>query len=103
MDIDTGKSSTSGFVVLDVPQSMKVDSSNASVMGSISDYYHSISSGWDLGSYLRSLAKVLKGLQVGSGLAGNTKEGTNSPCTVSEIFLFYLSSCFLFGYCQPLP
>ncbi|XP_057538782.1 mediator of RNA polymerase II transcription subunit 13 [Amaranthus tricolor] len=82
MDIDTGKSSTSGFVVLDVPQSMKVDSSNASVMGSISDYYHSISSGWDLGSYLRSLAKVLKGLQVGSGLAGNTKEGTNSPCTV---------------------
>ncbi|XP_057250573.1 mediator of RNA polymerase II transcription subunit 13 isoform X4 [Beta vulgaris subsp. vulgaris] len=82
MDVDSGKCSTSGFVLLDNPRSVKVEGSNASCMGSISDFFLSLSSGWDLASYLRSLAKVLKTLQLGSCLAANTKEGNSSPCTV---------------------
>ncbi|KAL2940681.1 Mediator of RNA polymerase II transcription subunit 13 [Bienertia sinuspersici] len=82
MDVDSGKCSTSGFVLFDVPQSTKVESSNASVMGSISDYYLSLSSGWDLVSYLKSLTKILKTLQLGSCLATIAKEGNNCPCTV---------------------
>ncbi|XP_021867219.1 mediator of RNA polymerase II transcription subunit 13 isoform X2 [Spinacia oleracea] len=82
MDVDSGKCPTSGFILLDVPRSMKVESTTATGMGSISDFYHSLSSGWDLASYLSSLAKVLKTLQLGSSLAANAKEGNSCPCTV---------------------
>lgn len=82
MDVDSGKCSTSGFVLLDIPRSTNVESSNASGMGSISDYYLSLSNNWDLPSYLRSLAKVLKTLQLGSCLTANAKEGNSSPCAV---------------------
>ncbi|XP_021714941.1 mediator of RNA polymerase II transcription subunit 13-like [Chenopodium quinoa] len=84
MDVDSGKCLTSGFVLLDIPQSVKVESTNASGIGigSISDFYQSLSSSWDIASYLRSLAKALKTLQLGSCSAANAKEGNNSSCTV---------------------
>lgn len=82
MEVDTGKSSTSGFVLLDIPESMKVESSNASVTGLISDYYLSFLSGWNLASYLGSLSKVLKTLQLSPCLAANGKEGNSSAYTV---------------------
>lgn len=102
MDVDSGKCSTSGFVLLDNPRSVKVEGSNASCMGSISDFFLSLSSGWDLASYLRSLAKVLKTLQLGSCLAANTKEGNSSPCTVSYIFSITIFTFFQsFGMMMP--
>lgn len=89
MEIDSGKLSSSGFVLLDCPQSMKIESSNSSLLGSISDFFLSLSNGWDLTSFLKSLSKVLKTLKLGSCLATNPKEGTGGPCTVSLTLLFH--------------
>lgn len=81
MEIDSGKNSSSGFVLIDCPQSMKIDSSSASMLGSISDYFLSLSNGWDLESFLKSLSKVLRTLKLSSCL--NPKDGKSGPCTVS--------------------
>ncbi|KAJ6961182.1 mediator of RNA polymerase II transcription subunit 13-like [Populus alba x Populus x berolinensis] len=82
MEMDAGKSLSSGFVLLDCPQSMKIESSNASLVGSISDYFLSLSNGWDLASYLKSLSKAVKALKIGPSLSTNPKEGNSSPCMV---------------------
>nr|XP_043628708.1 mediator of RNA polymerase II transcription subunit 13 [Erigeron canadensis] len=79
---DSGKWSSSGFVLLDCPQSMKIESDSASLVGSISDYFLSLSNGWDLKSFLKSLSKVLQALKLGSCFAPNSKEGNSAPCTV---------------------
>ncbi|CAH9118823.1 unnamed protein product [Cuscuta epithymum] len=79
MEIDSGKN-TSGFIPIDCPQSMKIDSSSASMLGSISDYFLSLSNGWDLESFLKSLSKVLRTLKLSSCL--NVKDGKSGPCTV---------------------
>lgn len=96
MEIDSGKNASSGFVLIDCPQSMKIDSSSASMLGSISDYFLSLSNGWDLESYLKSLSKVLRNLKLSSCMTMNPKEGSTGPCTVScdplslsFLFLFY--------------
>lgn len=88
MEIDSGKLSTSGFVMLDCPQSMKIESSNTSLVGSISDYFLSLSNGWDLTSYLKSLSKAVKSLKIGPCVSTNTKEGNSGPCMVSGCFQF---------------
>ncbi|KAL6994249.1 hypothetical protein U1Q18_012356 [Sarracenia purpurea var. burkii] len=82
MDIDSAKWSSSGFILLDCPQSMKIESSTASLVGSISDYFLSLSNGWDLTSFLKSLSKVLKALKLGSCFTSNPKEGNSGPCIV---------------------
>ncbi|XP_022860473.1 mediator of RNA polymerase II transcription subunit 13 isoform X3 [Olea europaea var. sylvestris] len=82
MELDSGKISPSGFVLLDSPQSMKIDSSNASMLGSISDYFLCLSNGWDMTSFLKTLSKVLKTLKLGSCMTTNAKEGNTGPCTV---------------------
>ncbi|XP_049356358.1 mediator of RNA polymerase II transcription subunit 13 isoform X2 [Solanum verrucosum] len=82
MEIDSGKNASSGFVLIDCPQSMKIDSSSASMLGSISDYFLSLSNGWDLESYLKSLSKVLRNLKLSSCMTMNPKEGSTGPCTV---------------------
>ncbi|KAL0334763.1 UNVERIFIED_CONTAM: Mediator of RNA polymerase II transcription subunit [Sesamum radiatum] len=82
MEIDSGKISPSGFVLLDCPQSMKIETNNASILGSISDYFLCLSNGWDLTSYLKTLSKVLKTLKLGSSVPVNAKEGNGGPCTV---------------------
>lgn len=81
MEVESGKSSSSGFVLLDCPQSMKIESRNASLVGLISDYFLSLSNGWDLTSFLKSLSRTLKALKLGSWLTANPKEGS-SPCLV---------------------
>lgn len=90
MEVDSGKLSSSGFVLLDCPQSMKIESSSASLVGSISDYFLSLSNGWDLTSFLKSLSNVLKTLNYGSCLTTNAKEGISGPCTVSVFCLTVL-------------
>ncbi|XP_065878471.1 mediator of RNA polymerase II transcription subunit 13 isoform X2 [Euphorbia lathyris] len=85
MDIDTGKLSSSGFVLLDCPQSMKIESNNTSLVGSISDYFLSLSNGWDLTSYLKSLSKAIKTLKIGPCLSTNQKEGNSGSCMVMYV------------------
>ncbi|KAM6555029.1 hypothetical protein CsatB_015791 [Cannabis sativa] len=82
MDVDYGKSSNSGFVLLDCPQAMRIESGNASLVGSISDYFLSLSNGWDLTSYLKSLSKALKALKLGPCISTNAKEGSSTSCMV---------------------
>ncbi|KAL8139747.1 hypothetical protein V2J09_005768, partial [Rumex salicifolius] len=80
------KLSSSGFVLLDCPQSMKIETSSASLVGSISDYFLSLSNGWDITSFLKSLTKVLKALKLGSlPSSTNAKEGNSTPSTVIYI------------------
>ncbi|KAL3614125.1 hypothetical protein CASFOL_042199 [Castilleja foliolosa] len=81
MEINSGKTSP-GFVLLDCPQSMKIDSNNTSMMGSISDYFLCLSNGWDMTSYLKTLSKALKTLKLGSSVSMNAKEGNSGQCTV---------------------
>lgn len=105
MELDSGKSSTAGFVLLDCPQSMKIESNSASILGSISDYFLSLSNGWDLTSFLKSLSKVLKTLNLSSCMTTNTKEGNSGPYTVSHKFhyLYHLSysrMSFTFKICR---
>ncbi|KAJ0242394.1 Mediator of RNA polymerase II transcription subunit 13 [Hirschfeldia incana] len=85
METDAGRLSSSGFVLLDCPQSMKIESNNTSLLGSLSDYFLSLSNGWNVSSYLKSLSKALKGLKLGSCLYTNQKEGSASPCVVVYI------------------
>lgn len=85
MEVDSGRRPLSGFVLLDCPQAMKIESRNASLVGSLSDYFLSISNGWDLTSYLKSLSKALKALKLGHCLSTNAKEGSSGPSTVSTI------------------
>ncbi|KAI5406524.1 mediator of RNA polymerase II transcription subunit 13 isoform X1 [Lathyrus oleraceus] len=82
MEIEPAKSSSCGFVLLDCPQSMKIESSNASLVGSVSDYFLSLSNGWDLTSYLKSLSKALRALNLNSCLSANPTEGSNNSCLV---------------------
>ncbi|XP_014626292.1 mediator of RNA polymerase II transcription subunit 13-like isoform X3 [Glycine soja] len=82
IEIESAKLSSCGFVLLDCPQSMKIESSNASLVGSVSDYFLSLSNGWDLTSYLKSLSKALRGLKIGSCFSTNPSEGSNSSCLV---------------------
>ena len=93
MEIDSGKWSSSGFILLDCPQSMKIESSTASRVGSISDYFLSLSNGWDLTSFLKSLSKVLKALKVGSCFSSNPKEGNGGPCMVSSKYCSASCNC----------
>ncbi|CDY08238.1 BnaA05g13810D [Brassica napus] len=86
METDAGRLSSSGFVLLDFPQSMKIESNNTSLLGSLSDYFLSLSNGWNVTSYLKSLSKALKGLKLESCLYTNQKEGSaTSPCIVVYI------------------
>ncbi|XP_040994670.1 mediator of RNA polymerase II transcription subunit 13-like isoform X3 [Juglans microcarpa x Juglans regia] len=82
MEIDSAKWSSSGFVLLDCPQSMRIESSNASLMGSISNYFLSLSNDWDLTSYLKSLSKALKGLKLSPYSSTNPRDGSCGPCMV---------------------
>ena len=101
MDTESGKWLSSGFVLLDCPQSMKIDSSSASIVGSISDYLLSLSNGWDLTSYLRSLSKALKALKLSPSMSANPKEGSNGSCMVRPLnnFQFLFPQCILFPPC----
>ncbi|XP_017226286.1 mediator of RNA polymerase II transcription subunit 13 [Daucus carota subsp. sativus] len=82
MEVDSRKLSSSGFVLLDCPQSMKIESNTSSLVGSISDYFLSLSSAWDLTKYLKSLSNALKSLSYSACLTSNAKEGINGPCMV---------------------
>lgn len=99
MEVDSGRRPSPGFVLLDCPQAMKIESKNASLVSSISDYFLSLSNGWDLTSYLKSLSKALRGLKLGHCLSTNAKEGSSGPSTVSKVglkLLLYLDLFFFF-------
>ncbi|KAI3880587.1 hypothetical protein MKW92_020076 [Papaver armeniacum] len=82
MDSGSGKLLSSGFVLIDCPQSMKIESGGTSFMGSISDYLLALSSGWDLKSFLKSLSDVIKTLRIGLNSTIHQKEGNTCPTTV---------------------
>ncbi|GAB2276919.1 hypothetical protein Dimus_011628 [Dionaea muscipula] len=81
-DLDSGKCSSSGFVPVDCPQAMKTEGTQTSLVGSLSDYFLSLSNGWDLTSFLKSLRKALKVLKFNPPSSATTKEGSSCPCNV---------------------
>ncbi|KAL6011623.1 hypothetical protein ACLOJK_002071 [Asimina triloba] len=83
MELGSGRWSSSGFVLVECPQSMKVAGTNTSIMGSVSDYLVALSKAWDVKSFLKSLSKALKTLRLGSNMVANQKEDNSGPCMVS--------------------
>ncbi|OVA06369.1 Mediator complex [Macleaya cordata] len=81
-EVVSGKWSSSGFVLIDCPESMKIESGSTPFMGSISDYLLALSNNWDLKSFLKSLSNVIKALRVGSNSTMQQKEGSSGPTTV---------------------
>ncbi|KAF9624405.1 hypothetical protein IFM89_011330 [Coptis chinensis] len=79
MDLASGKWASSGFIMIDCPQSMKMESGKASIMGSISDYLLALSNAWDKRSFLKSLSNIIKALRLGSSSTMNHKESSNTP------------------------
>ncbi|KAK9094973.1 hypothetical protein Scep_026442 [Stephania cephalantha] len=79
VEMSSGKLASSGFVLVECPQSMKIESGNASIIGSISDYLLALSNGWELKNYLKSLSNVIKALRLGPSSMTNQKEGNCGP------------------------
>ncbi|KAL5731464.1 hypothetical protein ACHQM5_004188 [Ranunculus cassubicifolius] len=79
MDLASGKWASSGFVMIDCPQSMKMESGKASIMGSVSDYLLALSNALELTSFLKSLSNIIKTLRLGSNSTTNQKEANTGP------------------------
>ncbi|CAA6663353.1 unnamed protein product [Spirodela intermedia] len=82
MDQTSGKCSSSGLVLVDCPQSLKVASSNISAISSMTDFFVALESGWDVKSFLKALTKALKNLKLGSSSGINQKEIKGGSCVV---------------------
>lgn len=98
MDQTSGKCSSSGLVLVDCPQSLKVAGSNISAISSMTDFFVALESGWDVKSFLKVLTKALKNLKLGSSSGINQKEIKGGSCMVSPVFLFPSFLEFIFSY-----
>ncbi|ERN20081.1 mediator of RNA polymerase II transcription subunit 13 [Amborella trichopoda] len=88
--LSSEKWSSSGFVLLDVPQSTEKPGSTFSSMGSISDFVLALSEGWNASSYCKSLSKVLRTLRLSSNLSANQKEVLGGTCMVIYVVCPFL-------------
>ncbi|MQL89359.1 hypothetical protein Taro_021936 [Colocasia esculenta] len=95
MEQATGKYSSSGFVLVDCPLSVKVASSNISAISSITDFFVALENGWDVKSFLKALTKALKMLKLGTCSVTNQKESKGGPCMVSPCPIHLLNFLFL--------
>uniref|UniRef100_A0A1D1ZKE6 Mediator of RNA polymerase II transcription subunit 13 n=1 Tax=Anthurium amnicola TaxID=1678845 RepID=A0A1D1ZKE6_9ARAE len=82
MEQVSGKYASSGFILVDCPQSVKVASSNISAISSITDFFVALENGWDVKSFLKALTKALKTLKLGLCSTINQKESKGGPCMV---------------------
>lgn len=93
MDSSSGKLSSSGFLLVNCPQELKVGSSNMLSISSITNYFDALSKCWNVKGYLNSVKKVLKDLKLASNPLPNHKEQRNiGPCMVClciSILMFF--------------
>ncbi|XP_020677957.1 mediator of RNA polymerase II transcription subunit 13 isoform X1 [Dendrobium catenatum] len=82
MESSSGKLSSSGLLLVNCPQELKVASSNMLSISSITDYFVALSKCWNVKGYLNSVKKVLKGLKLAANPSPNHKERNVGPCMV---------------------
>ncbi|KAL6846903.1 hypothetical protein ACP4OV_022756 [Aristida adscensionis] len=81
-EVSPGKYLSSGLVLVECPDQVKVGSSHLSSISSISDYLQSLSKHWSVKSFVTSLARILKDMKLTSSISTNQKESSSGPCTV---------------------
>ncbi|XP_042437383.1 mediator of RNA polymerase II transcription subunit 13-like [Zingiber officinale] len=72
---------SSGLVIVDCPQEVKIPSNQINSISSIYDYFLSLSKSWKPKNFINSLTKVIKELKFSSNTLANQKECSTS-CTV---------------------
>ncbi|XP_018684609.1 mediator of RNA polymerase II transcription subunit 13 isoform X1 [Musa acuminata AAA Group] len=82
MELPTGACMSSGLVLVDCPQQVKVSRNHVNIVSSIRDFFLSLSKSWSPKSFIRSLTKVIKDLKLASSFSVNQKECSSGPCTV---------------------
>ncbi|WOL08835.1 mediator of RNA polymerase II transcription subunit 13 isoform X1 [Canna indica] len=82
MELSPGMGLSSGLILIDCPQQVKISSSNVNVVSSINDFFLSLSKSWNPKNFIKSLTKVIKDLKLTSNSSINQKEGSSGPCTV---------------------
>ncbi|KAL0905396.1 hypothetical protein M5K25_023813 [Dendrobium thyrsiflorum] len=82
MESSSGKLSSSGLLLVNCPQELKVASSNMLSISSITDYFVALSKCWNVKGYLNSVKKVLKDLKLAANPSPNHKERNVGPCMV---------------------
>lgn len=80
--------SSSGLVVVDCPQEVKIPINQINAISSIYDYFSSLSKSWKPKHFINSLTKVIKGLKFSSNTLANQKECSTS-CTVSIYYYYF--------------
>ncbi|KAJ6837568.1 mediator of RNA polymerase II transcription subunit 13 [Iris pallida] len=81
-ELSPGKCLSSGLVLVDCPQQVKIAGNDMFSVRSISDYFLSISRGWNVKLFIHSLTKVIKDLKLSTCSSQNQKEGSTGPSTV---------------------
>lgn len=82
MESSSGKLLSSGLLLVNCPQELKVSSSNMLSVSSMTDYFDALSKYWNVKGYLNSVKKVLKDLKLAANPLPNQKERNIGPCVV---------------------
>ncbi|ONK75293.1 uncharacterized protein A4U43_C03F15350 [Asparagus officinalis] len=82
MELSPGKGPSSGLVLVDCPQQVKVAGNNLFSISSISDYFLALSKSWSVDKFISALGKVIRDLKLTTSSSQNQKEGSAGPCTV---------------------
>lgn len=82
MHSNSGKWASSGVLPVECPPQFQKTVNSLSFIGSINDFLMTLEKGWDVSSFRRSLAKVLKSLPIGVNSPGIQKDTDTGPFTV---------------------
>lgn len=77
-----GTTLSSGLMLVDCPEQVKISINHLNVFSSINDYFLSLSKSWNPKDFTRSLTKIIKDIKLTSSTWVNQKENSSGPCTV---------------------
>ncbi|BAS94296.1 Os05g0447500, partial [Oryza sativa Japonica Group] len=82
MELSPGKYLSSGLVLTECPDQVKIGNGHSSSISSTSEYLQALSRNWTVKSFVTSLTRVIKDIKLNSSILANQKESTSGPCTV---------------------
>lgn len=82
MEQSPGKYLPSGLVLVECPDEVKTSGSHTISVSSVTEYLQALSKSWSVKSFVTSLARIIKDIQLTSSFSTNQKESSNIPCTV---------------------
>jgi mediator of RNA polymerase II transcription subunit 13 len=95
MEQSPGKYLPSGLVLVECPDEVKTSGSHTISVSSVTEYFQALSKSWSVKSFVTSLARIIKDIQLTSNISTNQKESSNIPCTVRTFSSF--STCLIQG------